>query len=517
MGTNGRIDISTRSGLRRFGPLLAILLAFPTLGVSGCESSDGASPPTAPPSLLDSEARNAEWWIEQYGEISLADLAGEDAEFFTSSHEILDRLRPHFDDARTRLVILGAEVDDGAPLPAFAAALPDDTIVMSLAGLRLCYRGVTRTQGDSRTACVLAHELAHFEARHHWFLEAAAMIRAFGGESDVLRSLSETLGSGSQEAKKLELEADRRAVIRMTAAGFDPEVLFEGRESFFHDWVGTAAGQLAYQTDSHPTPDQRALHARSWFRESAELSERFHRGVAALDAGDHQAAIEALEPVAREFPSREVLSNLGLAYYQLAALALADCDGVLVTTWRMPVAIDHETLLDRTRTRGSERSHCYERADYLDAFDRAKEVLGKAHRQDEEYPQALLNLAALHMLDDSPAAARMYGVMGAELLPDDSQFRNAILTVDIADLMARDKSFTEEAAALAALHEEHPDEPDIAFNAAQALMLAGQYDRAEPIWRAFLGMEPDTEWSEIARWNLGEEPESPANEDQPAK
>ncbi len=517
MGTKASMIDSMPSRTRRLWPLLVILLAVPTLGISGCESSDPSGPTAEPPSLLDAEERNAGWWIEQYGEISLADLDGEDAEIFKATHGILDRLRPHFDDARTRLVILGAEIDNDAPLPAFAAALPDDTIVMSLEGLRLCYRSVTREAGDSRAAAVLAHELAHLVAEHHWHLEAAALVGGFSGESDVFRSLLKTLGSNSQQAKKLELAADRRAVIGMAMAGYDPEVLLSGESSFFHEWVGTASGQLAYQNDSHPTSDERALYAKSWFRNAADLAALFQEGVRAYDEGDFTGAAEAFERVEREFPSREVLSNLGLAEIQLAARALGTCNGSLLLRWRLPMEIDRTTLLERTILRGDERSGCYEEEPYGAHRRSAHTALDEALRKEETYHPALLNLVALYMLDDRPQLAMGLAESGVSLYPDDPDFLLAYKTAEISVLMELEKPVENELSDLGDLHRRFPDHPDIAFNYAQALSHAGQYDRAEPVWRAFLRLEPESEWAEIARWNLGEEPESAANEDQPAR
>lgn len=509
MGTKASMIDATPRGMRRLWPLLVILLVIPTLGISGCESGESEAGDEAPPALLGDELRSAEYWVEVY-ELAPVDPLVEQAQ------KIFARLRPVFGHAGNRLYVIGPDkLADASGFP-FAAALPDGNVVLNRAGLELCYRGVSQDEGDSRLALVLAHELSHFQADHHWNLDAPAMALALEGEEEVVSALREDLGTNLQEARKLELHADEGGVIGMTIAGFDPLVVV-GDESFFAEWVGTATGQVAYQDESHPTPETRLVNARGRLERAMAKVSVFHEGARALEAGSYPAAIAAFEEVRRSFESREVLSNLGLAYYQLAALALADCDGLLVTTWRMPVAIDHETLLDRTRNRGGERSHCYEGVDYLDAFDRAKEVLGEAHRQDEDYHPALLNLAALHMLDDSPAWARSYATTGAELFPDDSRFRNALLTVDIADLLARDKSFTEEAAALEGLHREHPDDPDIAFNAAKALTLAGHYDRAEPIWRAFLRLEPDTAWAEIARWNLGEEPESPSDVDRVTK
>lgn len=509
MGTKASMIDATPRGMRRLWPLLVILLVIPTLGISGCESGESEAGDEAPPALLGDELRSAEYWVEVY-ELAPAD------QLVDRAQEVFAELRRVFNDAGNRLYVIGpGELHDATAFP-FAAALPDGNVVLNRAGLELCFRGVTPQEGDSRLALVLAHELAHIDAGHHWNLDAPAMALALEGEEEVVRALREDLGTDLQEARKLELNADERGVIGMTMAGFDPLVVLAD-QSFFAEWVGTASGELAYQDESHPTPEKRLVNARGRLERATAKASLFHKGVRALQLGDHPAAITAFEDVRLSFESREVLSNLGLAYYQLAALALADCDGLLVITWRMPVAIDHETLLDRARNRGGERSHCYERADYLDAFDRAKEVLDEAHRQDEEYLPAILNLASLHMLDDSSLQARLYATLGAELFPDDPQFRNALLTTEVADLLARGKSFDEEAAALEALHREHPDDRDIAFNAAKALTLAGHYDRAEPIWRAFLRLEPDTEWAEIARWNLGEEPESPSDVDRVTK
>ena len=63
-----------------------------------------------------------------------------------------------------------------------------------------------------------------------------------------------------------------------------------------------------------------------------------------------------LERYREVLPSREVLNNLGLAHYQLAARALADCDGRLVGRYRLPLVVDPRTVEDRSRLRGSDSS-----------------------------------------------------------------------------------------------------------------------------------------------------------------
>lgn len=496
---------------RRRWPLLVALLALPTLGIAGCESSSNDLEPAEPRILLDDEWRSAERWIEEWEEAPARNP------FVARAQGVFAKLRPHFDFAGNRLVVVGPEgIGRGTDAP-YAAALPDGNVVLNWAGLELCYQGVSLARGDSRLALVLAHELAHLQSRHQWFLDAAAMSLAFEGEDEVVRALRDDLGSSAQEVKKLELQADEMAVIGMLLAGYDPAVVLGKDESFFAEWVGTAKGQLAYQDERHPSPEQRDLNAKERLRRAAQKASVFHRGVEAVGEEDYEAAIAAFEDVELFFPSREVLSNLGLSHYQLAARVLGECDGTLITRWRLPVELDEETVLDRTTYRGETRSECYERDDYLAHLRPGEERLVKALEVDPDHPSALLNLIALYMLDDHPFKALSLAEHAIRVHADDSRFQMARAVVRVADELSQDRPIGDYAASLEDLHRRHPDDQVLAFNTARALSLAGEAERAEPIWRAFLELEPEGPWAEIAWDWLGEEGPDGRESDQVAK
>ena len=62
----------------------------------------------------------------------------------------------------------------GDPL---AAALPDGYIVLSKHAVEILYKNVSSIVGDTRTAFVLGHELAHLANDDHWHLEFYNLVR----------------------------------------------------------------------------------------------------------------------------------------------------------------------------------------------------------------------------------------------------------------------------------------------------------------------------------------------------
>lgn len=442
------------------------------------------------------------WWLDRYREVPASQA------YAAQSHRIFDRLRPVFDFAGRRLVVIRPRPQDRRDLGPLAVALRDGNVVVSYAALELCYREADRTLGESRLAFVLAHELAHLDHEDHVKLTAAEAVHAFGAEARRTGGGSRRGSTSGEDRKALELTADRQGALGMVMAGFDPRVLFGQDQTFFAAWVDSSVGRAAYASPDHPSPQERARWLREQLAETAERTVHFDRGVAAYDKGDYPMAVEELETFAQDFPSREVLSNLGLAYYQLAVRVLARCDGQLVVRWRMPVALDRETLAKRARLRG-ERSHCYDDADYRKQIDRAIEALEDAAKQDAKYLPARLNLAAARLLDGQGAGAIMAAEEATRLAPGDPR---ALGTLAVASLAYAESSpRLADAGALddlAALHRRFPADPDIAYNLAQALTHGRRWEEAQPVWQAFLKLverkQDGDEWAKIARENLGD-------------
>lgn len=392
-----------------------------------------------------------------------------------------------------------------------ALALADPAVVLSREGLELCYRGVSPAEGDARLAFVLGHELAHLKNGDFWHASAFATALELDGEDEVTRALQDLLAEDPQDRKKAELRADDEGALALVMAGHDPAALFGRGRSFFEEWVQAVPGLMAYQDPEHPTPEARARLLQARLADVVGRVHLFREGVAAYEAGDYERAVDLLSRFRRVFPGREVLSNLALAHLKLATEALAGCDGTLVTRYYLPEALDGETLADRARLRGGlERSSpCFENPAYRRHMDEATRLLRDAVARDPAYLPARLNLVAAFVLDEQGAQAFVAGDEAAKLAPEDPRALGAMATANLAYSDQGGTVLDEERVLgdLAALHERFPDERGIAYNLASALSRRGRPDEAEPVWRAFLRVEPpESAWADVAREWLREEP-----------
>src|SRR5262249_26849449 len=109
-----------------------------------------------------------------------------------------------------------------------------------------------------------------------------------------------------------------------------------------------------------------------------------------------------LEYVRARFPSREVEGNLGLAWYQRAVSRLGQCGSAEGVRFKLPLALDPETLLARIRLRG-ETPEC-DRA-VRDDLAEAERALAAATEHDPAYAAARLSLAAVWIVDGRPLKA----------------------------------------------------------------------------------------------------------------
>lgn len=478
------VEPRARRHARRRAATLLVTLAL----LAACRAKE-------PPRILqlqDAEASSA-WWKAHY------DAVPETEPLVARARRIFERMESATGQ-RARLLIL--EVPRGPS----ALALADHTVLLNREGLALCYRSVEPEGGDSRLAFVLAHELRHLAGGDLWHASAFLTVRNLAAGEGEEQALVEVLRQDGRDRQQLELRADDQGVLALIAAGYDPALLFAGGQTFFEEWVTGVAGEVAYRDPNHPDPAERADFLRERLGEVAEKIDLFHEGVRAYEARDYSRAIERLERFRDLFAGREVLNDLALAHYQLAAAALAACNGILVDRYRLPVVLDRKTLAERARLRGAgEESDCHETSDYRAHMDEALALLRQAADQDPAYLLARLNLVAALALDRQGAGAFEAADQAAKLAPDDPR---TLLAVQVAGLVYADTGGTlvdpaQATASLAALHARFPGNPDIAYNLASALSYHRRLDEAKPVWRDFLHLEPEGPWADIAHDWLG--------------
>ena len=490
--------------------------ARPTLAVLGLLGLACLACGEEPSRLLQQGDPDAtvEVWREYFDE------APADDPLVVMARDVFERVR---EAAGTHAELAVLEIP-GAPL---ALALADQTVVLSTGGLEFCYRDVPDDVGAAQLAFVLGHELAHVASDDFWHASAFDTMRDVEDRTEQEERLQALLLLDARDRQVMELKADDHGILALIQAGYDPQPLLEGGRTFFEKWVAGLVGSTAYDDPNHPGVGERDGLLQKRLKEVAATESIFERGVeafrraeelASTAEGDrvppevwagYEEAVKEFDAVRRVFPGREVLSNLALARLRLASGILAGCNGSLVNRYYLPTAIDSETLASRTRMRGpgGHSSPCFDNEDYERHMREAIRLLEDAVKRDPEYRPARLNLIAAFVLDEQEASAAYAAQQAYERWPGDSKvaaaYSGAVLSyLETGSTLLDAQKVIEE---IRGLHRRFPDDPGIAFNLASALSYQGRLDEARPIWRDFLGIEPEGAWAKIAREWLGEE------------
>lgn len=491
----------------RWAKALPTLLGVVVAALIGCNEE--------PSRLLEQgdPLASGDAWLEVYPEIA--------------DHPNLPRAREVFDEMRRTVGVRASlRVLEMGRSPR-ALALPDETILLSRSGLDLCYDGVSPEAGDARLAFLFGHELTHVANDDFWHASAFASVRGVEGRDEASGRLQELLAQDGRDRQVLELRADDAGLLALIQAGYDPAPLLGGDRSFFDEWTGGPDGALAYADPSHPTPVDRARFVQRRLSEVAGKTPLFEQGLAAFEEAEklaaedggrialqameakYEEAVERFDRFRRLFPGREVLSNLSLAHLRLATLRLARCDGTLVNRYYLPTVLDPVTLAERAVNRGSGEysSACFENEAYQRHMRKATSLLEEAVDRDPHYLPARLNLVAAYVLDEKTASAALLARRTMERFPGEAEAAAAWSGAHLAYL-ATGSSFLDAGQILQqveAYRRAFPHEPGIAFNLAAFQSYDGRLDEARPVWRAFLELQPEGPWADVARDWVGEE------------
>jgi tetratricopeptide (TPR) repeat protein len=229
----------------------------------------------------------------------------------------------------------------------------------------------------------------------------------------------------------------------------------------------------------------------------------FHFGVRLAQLGRYSGAIQLLERFRDHFAGREVLTDLGYAYYQLAMKALAACDGAPTMRFRLPVAIDDETLAERARLRGGS-STCLESESVRKQVEEARRNLDLAIDKDPRYLPARHNLLALELVAGSAATATQDAEETLEVAPGDT----AALLAKAVGIYRVGVEFNmdgmQEAEKLLQEAEADPRrEADAVYAHAVMLTEQSRFANVQAEWERFLRLEPHGDYADYARERLG--------------
>jgi hypothetical protein len=232
-------------------------------------------------------------------------------------------------------------------------------------------------------ALLLSHELAHYYQNHSWCADYAFALQ---GES-----MGEKLNFLSKDDKiRSEAQADQLGVFYAAMAGYEVQSIFPKVIDAIY-----SSYKLPDAVVGYPTKTERKQLAEQVNKEVAELFDIFEGSKYLLLLKKQDLAILGLEQVAKKFPSREILHNLGTAYLFQALEMMPQYEMPFI----LPIEIDSETRLF-TSNRSEKETNTWK-----NALKKAKYYFEEALRKDENYAAAYQNLACVYLLENNPAAA----------------------------------------------------------------------------------------------------------------
>jgi len=452
-------------------------------------------------SEMQDKLHHRSWWIEKYGVVDKGyDTLAARAEM------IFQRVSMASD--KTGKCIPRLLIIKGGGRP-WVTSIRDGSVILTHGALRVCYKGVSKENGDSRLAFVLGHELAHLSKDEYWHafafadLDGKEISKELEDQLEEIRDISRDKSVADEMFKEKELQADSYGMISMASAGYDPGAIIDNDNiNFFEDWIAQTKRNITYEDSQHPDPKVRAEFLRLRLDDVVKLLDCFTFGVTLYQIGRYEDAILLFDTFREQFPGREVFSNLGLSYYQIAIKALSFCDADLPYRFKLSTFIDPETYA--VKLRGFGESDCFKDKVFLRYIKRALEYLKLAVDKDHTYLPARINMSsALIMAGEYSRAISVTEEVlridreNAEALNNNAValylygLSNNIDTVDKAIEIMRK---------VVGLNHNFGNP---VYNIATIYSEEGRDASASDTWKAFLKIESTGDFANVARRNLG--------------
>lgn len=261
-----------------------------------------------------------------------------------------------FNTSRARQIAYMTQDRDGNPLIGFESKAFD-----------VCAQFGDRR--DDAIALLIGHEISHHSLKHHWGKAFRSAYSIEGLEKDM-----KDIDKAS--AKKFEAQADERGGILCYMAGYSTAGLAP-------DLLRALYSSYEIQpSEKYPSLDERILIAKMQDSLVQNFIKVFETGNYAMAIGEYDLAIDCYQNILNnEFTSREIINNIGVAYF-LKGIAIAGMEDM---KYVYPVELDLESKLGQSTSKGFSESEKM----FLEAVTYFEKAIG----YDRSYASAYLNLA----------------------------------------------------------------------------------------------------------------------------
>lgn len=226
---------------------------------------------------------------------------------------------------------------------------------------------------DDAIAFLIGHEIAHHNLEHNWSDDFRFAYTVKDLRKEFVKHDRDTVSR-----KKFETQADERGGIYAYMAGYNSSGIISDLLTNLYTEYGFV------DNPKYPSLQQRINLAEEQDSLVQVFIKVFENANYAMLAGKYNIAIHCYEYIVQnqKFESREILNNLGVAYFQ-KGVELTDAADI---KYIYPIELDLESkLLDR--------GHKGMGPDLIELFEKAKNYFELAARRDKEFATGYLNIA----------------------------------------------------------------------------------------------------------------------------
>jgi len=378
--------------------------------------------------------------------------------------KIFDKLRAVVGTKQTIAAELLIIDSDGKP---WAAALSDQTVVLTTGAIEIFYSEGDKELGDTRAAFVLGHELAHLNTQDLFH------VKAFNGEKNYYQN---------PDSLNQEMRADLNGFSYASIAGYNTPRLLSGREDFFNYW----AEQLPLVEGlKHPSTAQRSKNLQLAFSGILREIPFYRLGVVLAQAGRYKDAKNILTDYLKKggAKTKELYINLGYTHLQLAREAMSDEQAY---KYWIPTLLEFDAI---EVTRSMFGGTLGEEA--LAHLNKAEEYLKIALDMDENDYVTLVNLTATYLYKPSSihkAYASIKSAIDLDIASENLKIQ--LLSIYHLVRLADDFDGGDRWTAAKNWHENAINEnnvgDNIIYNMARMLDDRGRDDAAQRYWKTLL-------------------------------
>lgn len=431
------------------------------------------------------------------------------SKFYLTTFGRLDDTQPFVANANSIFKRLMAVVDKAQPKDPslvlvnsqswpWAIALPDNTVILTKGALEICYKGVSKAQGDVRLSMIIAHELAHLAEDDYWHRDIYLTLADNEDmrKQEVFSFIGERSGFGNNNnsewlntVRDREIRADDKGFLYAAIAGFDVSKLIDLKgQSFFQYWKENT-GEA--EDGVHLVAKDRTAFIAARFRDLSNMSEAFHLGLGLIYFNQLDMAEDVYKLILEKFPSHEVYNNLGYIYFLQSGILK---EGSISQRFWLPSIVDVRPST-AFLTRGMKLGSNVDR----EKLEKSAYYFSEAVSKNPAYLEGSLNLATANFYLGKFNAAISILREIEDLYPNNASLQEIIVLASYNDLGAKVDLTGHVVKTLNGLIAKNPKLASAKFNLAQLYTLWGKPHKANVLWQQLSSEQavPEPYWARV--------------------